>query len=73
MLRGIQSGSALMIQLVGSLRLNARNLPFDNSSASSDPVSEHLVIFSMVTEHHAAVLTTLIAFTSVVQRPHFVL
>jgi hypothetical protein len=36
-------------------------------------VSEHLVILSIVTRHSAALLTTLMAFTSVVQSPHFVL
>lgn len=73
MLRGIQAGSVLIGQLGGNLRLKAWNRPLDNSSASSEPVSEHLVILSIVTRHSAALLTTLMAFASVVQSPHFVL
>ncbi len=45
MLGGIQDGCSFMGQLSGSFRLNAGNLPFDSSSASSAPVLEHRVIF----------------------------
>jgi hypothetical protein len=68
MLGGIQAGSVLMCQLAGSLRLKAKYLPLDSSSASSEPVSEQRVIFSIATVQPAAVATVLIAETRVVQR-----
>jgi hypothetical protein len=66
-LGGIQAGKVLMGQLSGSFRLKAKNLPFDSSLASSEPVSEQRVIFSIATGQPAAVATVLIAMR-VVQR-----
>ena len=68
MLGGIQAGSVLTGQLAGSFRLKAKYLPLDSSSASSEPVSEQRVIFSIATVQPAAVATVLIAMTRVVQR-----
>ena len=68
MLGGIQAGSTLMGQLAGSFRLNAKYRPLDSSSASSEPVLEHRVIFSIATVQPAAVATVLMAVTRVEQR-----
>ncbi len=68
MLGGIQAGSVLMGQLAGSFRLKAKYLPLDSSSASSEPVLEQQVIFSIATVQPAAVATVLIALTRVEQR-----
>ncbi len=68
MLGGIQAGSVLTGQLAGSFRLKAKNLPLDSLSASSEPVLEQRVIFSIATVQPAAVATVLIAVTRVEQR-----
>ena len=68
MLGGIQAGSVLAGQLAGNFRLKAKYLPLDSSSASSEPVLEHRVIFSIATVQPAAVATVLMAVTRVEQR-----
>ena len=73
MLAGIRAGSGLMVQFAGSFLLKAVNLPFDSSSASSAPVFEQRVIFSIVSLQPAAVATLPIAVTSVVHSWHLVL
>jgi hypothetical protein len=73
MLVGIQAGDRFVSQEGGSFRLKASNRPFESSSASSDPVFEHRVIFSIDTGQPACVAIVFIAFTSAVHRPQRVL
>jgi hypothetical protein len=70
MLGGIQAGCSFMGQLSGSFRLNAGNLPFDSSSASSAPVLEHRVIFCMVIGQPMAAAMVPMAVTKVEHSPH---
>jgi hypothetical protein len=70
MLGGIQDGCSFMSQLSGNFLLNAGNLPFDSSSASSAPVLEHLVIFCIVIEQPMAAATVPMALTKVAHSPH---
>jgi hypothetical protein len=67
---GIQAGSVGRNQFAGSLLLNPCSRPLDSSSASTAPVSEHRVIFSMLTVAPRAAAIRLIAATSVVQSEH---
>jgi hypothetical protein len=68
MLGGIQAGSGVIFQVLGSFLLKALNLPFDNSSAKIEPSFEQRVTFLMSTRQPVAAAMRPMALTSVSHR-----